>query len=169
MPRWAPRSIGWDLAAHIPSALRYPRVMPRPFRSRLVFWTALALAAVPSSAAAATFNPAADAYVDASLPSSNFGRSSALRTDASPVVTTYLRFSVAGVGSTSSAQLRIFAETANSKGFDVRPVADSSWAETTITAQNAPPAGAVIGSSGPLTAGLWYTIDVSSIVHGDGT
>src|SRR6185436_3010919 len=45
-------------------------------------------------------NPAADAYVDASLPGSNFGRSTALRTDAYPVVTTYLRFTPAGVGAT---------------------------------------------------------------------
>src|SRR5215213_5735325 len=121
-----------------------------------------------SSAAASTFTPAADAYVDASLPDTNFGKKTSISVDASPVVVGYVRFSVSGVGSTSSARLRVYADTSNSKGFEVRPVADTTWGETTINGSNAPTRGAVIGTSGPVTAGVWYTVDVSSAVSGDG-
>jgi parallel beta-helix repeat protein len=142
--------------------------MPRSVRPSLLAFAVLVLAAVPSTAAAATFAPVADTYADAGAPATNFGRAASLRVDATPVLTAYLRFSVAGVGTTTTARLRVFAETANSTGFDVRPVASTTWGETTLTAQNAPAAGAVIASSGPVAAGTWYTVDVSSAVHGDG-
>jgi parallel beta-helix repeat protein len=112
--------------------------------------------------------PVADSYVDASHPTSNFGRATSVRVDASPVLSAYLRFSVTGVGPTSTARLRVFAESANSIGFQVRPVANTAWGETTINAQNAPPVGAVIASSGPVKAATWYSIDVSSVVTSDG-
>jgi parallel beta-helix repeat protein len=142
--------------------------MPRIARPSLLAFPLLLLAALPSAASGATFAPVADTYADAGSPATNFGRATALRVDASPVLTAYLRFTVAGVGTTTTARLRVFAETANSRGFDVRPVANTSWGETTLTAQNAPAVGAVIASSGPVTAGSWYTVDVSSAVRGDG-
>jgi uncharacterized repeat protein (TIGR01451 family) len=122
--------------------------------------------AVP--ARAATFTPTADSYVDAGSPSSNFGAASTVETDGSPIKTAYLKFDVQGVGSTSSATLRVYAETANPAGFEVRSVASNGWAESTITYENAPSVGPVVASSGPLLAGQWYTINVSSLVSGDG-
>jgi len=111
-----------------------------------------------------TLNPTADAKVDASTPTTNYA-TSALRVDASPDVRSYLKFNTSGIsGTVDSATLRIWATSAQTVGFDVYAVSDSSWTETGITSANQPSAsiGAKLGSSGPVTAGTWKTIDVTS-------
>jgi parallel beta-helix repeat protein len=132
---------------------------------------AAALAAVastaPATAGAATFTPVADAWVDAATPTSNFGTRTTLSTDNSPVRYSYLRFSATGAGSESTATLRVFAETSNSAGFQVRAVADDTWGETTITYDNRPAQGPVIAASGPVTAGTWYSLRVDPALTGD--
>lgn len=109
--------------------------------------------------------PTADSYVDASQPNLNFGTSTQLRVDGSPVLTAYLRFDLSGLnGPVSSAQLRVFAASAQTVGYTVQAVADASWIETGITASNAPPAGATLGASGPIAAGTWTAVDVTNAV-----
>ncbi|MEO6579193.1 MAG: DNRLRE domain-containing protein, partial [Candidatus Limnocylindria bacterium] len=115
-----------------------------------------------------TFAAAADSYVDASQPSRNYGTSSVLRADASPVLTSYLKFDVQAGVPAIRAMLRVYASASHSSGFSVRSVADNSWVETTITATNAPAVGAVVATSGPLTAGTWVEIDVTSLITGTG-
>jgi hypothetical protein len=110
----------------------------------------------------------ADSYVDEVQATANKGGLAALRSDAVPVKDSYLRFDVQGVGTVTSATLRIFAETDDRVGFDVRAVSDNTWGELTINYGNAPPFGAVVGSSGLLIGGNWYEVDVSSLVSGDG-
>jgi hypothetical protein len=112
----------------------------------------------------ATLNPTADAKVDGSAPTTNYG-TSALRVDASPDVRSYLKFDTSGVsGTVDSATLRIWATSAQSVGFDVYAVSDSSWTETGLTYANQPSTaiGAKLGSSGPVTAGTWKTVDVTA-------
>lgn len=131
----------------------------------------LAVAWSPASAAASTFNPVADATVDASNPNGTSTTIATLRTDASPTVHAYMRFNVQGVAGPAGARLRVYAETNNSHGFQVRPVTGpdaNTWGETTINFNNAPPLGSVIGTSGPVAAGQWITIDLPSLVSGDG-
>jgi parallel beta-helix repeat protein len=123
---------------------------------------------VPSAAQAATFTPAADSYVDSSAPTANNGTKTILRTDASPILNSYMRFDVQGVPPGSSAKLRVFANSSNTVGFQVRPVSDNSWSETGINYNNAPVLGSALGSSGKVTAGTWYEFDVSSYITGDG-
>ncbi len=108
--------------------------------------------------------------MDASKSTTNYGTSAALRVDGSPVVRSYLTFDVTGVsGAVTSATLRIYANSNQSVGFDVYPVADTSWGETTITDANAPPFGStVLGSSGKVTANSWTSVDVTSAVNGNG-
>ncbi len=49
-------------------------------------------------------------------------------------------------------------------------VADDSWGETTVTWNNAPPADpGALASIGAVQAGVWYEVDLSSLVTGDGT
>ena len=117
-------------------------------------------------AGAVTLNPVADTYVDASSPGSNFGTRIYLRTDNSPVLRAYLRFDVVNVGAT--AVLRFFAETGSGVGVDVHTVSDNSWGETTTTYSNAPLIGPVIASTGPITAGTWQQVNVSSAVTSNG-
>jgi uncharacterized repeat protein (TIGR01451 family) len=130
---------------------------------------ALALAPLlPGSAQASPFTPIADSYVDEAAPTTNFGTSTSFRTDGSPVLTAYLRFNVQGVGPTDSVSLRVFAETANSLGFQVHSVSDTTWSETGLDYTNAPSFGPAVDSSGPVQAGSWSSVDVSSIVPADG-
>jgi len=89
--------------------------------------------------------------------------------DASPVIRSYLRFNVSGLtGSATSATLRIWANSAQSSGYDVFGVADTTWGETTINDSNAPPFGAKLGSSGAVTSGSWTSVTVTSAVTGNG-
>ena len=119
----------------------------------------------------ATFTPTADSYVDASAPTSNFGTRTQARLDGSPLVRTFLRFTVTGVqGTVNSAVLRVYANSAQTTGYDVYPVANNTWGEATITDATAPPFGSNrLGSSGKIAAGAWMSVDVTSAVTGNGT
>ena len=115
-------------------------------------------------------NPVADAYVNGASTGSNYGTSSQLRTDASPDIRSYLRFVVSGVsGTPTSATLRLYAGSSHNTGFEVREVADNTWAEAEITYTNSPATGTLLGSSGPFSSGSWVEIDVTSFVTGNGT
>ena len=75
-------------------------------------------------------------------PEQYLGLATKLRTDASPVVRSYLRFDLSGVTRTiTSAKLRIYAGSANSAGYEVRRVTDNTWGETTINYPNSPAVG----------------------------
>jgi acid phosphatase type 7 len=113
----------------------------------------------------------ADAYVDKSHASTNFGTSNTLRVDNSPVVNSYLRFTVQGVGlrTISRVRLLVYAYSASSQGITVRTVVDNSWGEKTITANNAPAMGITLVTSPPVASRIWVALDVSAYVTGEGT
>jgi hypothetical protein len=48
-------------------------------------------------------------------------------------------------------------------------VSVNSWSETAINYDNAPVVGSVIGSSVPVGAGVWITLDVTAYISGNGT
>jgi hypothetical protein len=117
-----------------------------------------------------TFTPVADSYVDSANPSTNNGSQTQLRGDGSPVVRSYLRFNVQGLsGAVTRATLRIFANSASTGGYEIRSVSDNSWGESTITYNNAPAVGSVLGSSPGFNAGVWTTVDITSYITGNGT
>ncbi len=123
-----------------------------------------------SAATSMTITPAADAYVDSSSPTRNFGTSTQIRVDGSPIVRSFLRFNVQGLtGPVASATLRVYANSSQSTGYAVYQVANNTWGETTINYGNAPALGASIGSSGPVTSGAWTSVNVTSYITGNGT
>jgi len=125
-------------------------------------------AAQSATGTVAKFTASADAFVDKSQPGANFGTRAAIRTDSSPVVRSYLRFGVANLsGTVTKATLRILPKASNAGGVTVHP-AGGTWGEKTITFSNAPAPGTAVASSGALTAGTWATIDVTSLVAGNG-
>jgi hypothetical protein len=116
-----------------------------------------------------TFSARADAYVDSSNPANNFGIRRGLKTDAAPVVRSFLRFHVNGTaGSVVGAQLKVYATSANTAGYAVRRANNTAWGETSITYRNAPEAGSVVGTSSAVTKGSWSAVDVTPAVTGDG-
>ena len=124
-----------------------------------------------SAPTSTTFNPAADAYTSSDRATTNFGTSTALRVDASPVSTSYLRFNVQGLSSrVTKATLRVFSNSdSSSKGVDLRSVASNTWGETTLNHNNRPPTGSTITSHvGAFTAGQWISFNATSLVTGNG-
>jgi hypothetical protein len=133
------------------------------------------MAAVPpageSAPGSVTLKPVADAYTNSGLPSSNFGTSTLLRVDNSPICISYLRFDVQGLSSpVRKATLRVFSNTAaSSKGVDLRSVANNTWGETTLTHNNKPPTGAsIVSHVGAFSAGQWISFDATQLVTGTG-
>jgi hypothetical protein len=120
-------------------------------------------------AGTATFVPVADAFVDSANPNTNYGKATNLRVDGSPVVNSYLRFNVQGVtGTITKVTLKVYANSSQSRGYDVHGVADTTWAESSLTYNNAPTMGAVAGSSGAVSANTWTSVDVTALVTGNG-
>jgi hypothetical protein len=116
------------------------------------------------------FTPSADAYVESANPSTNYGALTTLRGDGSPIVRSYLRFSIQGLsGTVEKATLRIFANSASSGGYEMRGVSVNTWSESTITYNNAPVVGNVLGSSGGFGSGVWTSVDITSYITGNGT
>ena len=113
-------------------------------------------------------NPTADAFVNSAAPTTNFGLTPALYVDGSPIRKSYLRFDLSSVANAvSSATLRVWANSAQSVGYDVFGVDDTSWVESTIDWDNQPTswAGSPTGSSGRVTAGTWTSVDVTPLVQ----
>jgi chitodextrinase len=118
-----------------------------------------------------TFIADADASLYAGSPNTNYGASLKLETDNSPVKNFLVRFTVSGVGTSTitNATLALTCSDPSPHGGDVTLAAATSWAENTVTWANAPAAGATAASIGSVVAGTTYKVDLSSIIHGDGT
>jgi hypothetical protein len=121
--------------------------------------------------ATTTLTPTADAKVDASQPTTNYA-TAALRVDGSPDVRSYLKFDTSTLaGTVQTATLRIWTTSAQSVGFDVYGVGNTSWTENGLTYANQPSSSisaTKLGSSGTVAAGTWKTIDITPLVTGPG-
>jgi glycoprotein endo-alpha-1,2-mannosidase len=126
-------------------------------------------AASGAAAVTSTFVPVADAYVRSDAATQNFGTRPALRVDGSPIVRSYVRFTVPTLsGPVTKATLRIYASSAQNTGFDVYSTG-TGWSETGLTYANAPTLGVKRGASGAVAAGTWTSVDVTAAVRGAGT
>jgi hypothetical protein len=138
---------------------------------------ATAAVAFPSAAAATTttFFATADTYVQDTSPSTNFGTATQLKVDSSPVLRTFLKFTVSGLPTepVTSATLRIHTANTNKASSSVGgifgSVSDTTWSETAMTWNNQPAIGATLGTLGSVSRNTWYQIDVTSAITGNGT
>ena len=144
--------------------------------SALAFLLATAAVAVPlggasTPATALTFTPIADAYVTSQKPYTNYGASTKLRVASSPVQRTYLRFRVEGLAApVVRATLRLYVSASVGGSDGVFAVRDNAWSERGITYVNGPALDPTpIGMADAVAAGTWTTVDVSSLVTGNGT
>src|SRR3954471_18384520 len=141
----------------------------RPPVAAALLLAGFALGVPATASASTTIAPVADAYVDASAPSTNSGALTKLRTDGSPVVRSYLRFDVQGwVPGSSRATLRLAPTSSINTGLQVARVADTSWGERTITSANAPPLGASLGTTAAPKSGVPVSLDVTAAISGNG-
>jgi hypothetical protein len=118
-----------------------------------------------------TFTPVADTYVNAGSTGTNYGSLIALRTDASPDVRSYIRFSISGLGgkSVAKARLLLFANSSLSQGINALAVANNTWGELTTNYTNAPALGNILATSGAIATGSWITLDITAYITGEGT
>jgi hypothetical protein len=128
------------------------------------------VAGSPSSASGVlVFAPTGDTFVRSDTPSTNYGASTVLEVDNSPVQHILLRFSVAGVGTRRvlSAKVRLHVIDPSTHGGNFHS-APGSWSEGTVTWSNAPVASTFLGSIGSVAPNNWYEVDVTPAVTGDG-
>jgi hypothetical protein len=89
--------------------------------------------------------------------------------DGNPTIRSYLTFNVQGLSApVASAKLRVYANSSSTAGFSVYGVPDVSWREMTVTYNNSPALGTLGASLGPVTSGTWITVDVTSLITGNG-
>ncbi len=110
--------------------------------------------------------PIADAYVNSTYPGTNYGKSTVLRVDNSPITRSYLRFDVIGLGGQSVTRARLFihANSSSSQGLAVKAMTNNTWVETIINYNNAPAMGNTLSSVPSVTGGTWIELDVTSYV-----
>jgi acid phosphatase type 7 len=141
-------------------------------------WSAAATASAdsagtPSSeSTTASFGAVADARVEEGNPAVNYGAATRLGSDGDPGtrVESHLRFALDGIRHTvRSATLRIYVVSDGSvNGPSVYP-SDGDWSEDRVTWDTRPHAvGPAIARMGPIAAGTWVELDVTSAVEGDG-
>jgi glucose/arabinose dehydrogenase len=129
----------------------------------------------------AVFGPAADAQVNSSNPSSNYGTLTTIRTregtgaSSNPIYRSYLQFNVAGLsGTVSDVKLRLFVTDPSPNLQQVFAVTPDTWIESGaggITYNATPaldtPASPLAGAPAPTTG--WVEIDLpNSAVSGNG-
>jgi hypothetical protein len=126
--------------------------------------------ALPEPATTAfAYKPVADAYISKTLPTANFGASNMLRVYGGPLGASYLRFDIQSLpGSIRRATLRLYAHTSSTAGYQVRAMNHSDWGEATLIYGNAPPIGDLIAESGSFEAKQWTSVDLSSMITGNG-
>jgi hypothetical protein len=116
-----------------------------------------------------TLEPVADAMVTTAQPTANFGTSPMLAADTDPFEASYLRFDVQGLsGPATSARIRLWVTEGTSDGPKLHRVADTTWSEASITYNDQPDLGAVLGDVGPAPTGVWIEYDVTSQVTRNG-
>ena len=126
--------------------------------------------AAVSGTVTTTLNPTADAYVNQATPTTNYGSALVLNAGSSPTMRSYLKFVIPRLNNTtiSSATLRVWANSSSTAGVSARS-AGNSWAEGTIRWNGSPSPGAIVSSSGPVTAGTWVELDVRTLVASNAT
>jgi acid phosphatase len=163
-----------SLATSTPTFLSSPTTTPTPTLTNNPTPTALNTPTITSTASQSqniTFTPLADSYVDAASTGTNYGGLTSLRDDNSPVVDSFLRFSVQGLGGQpiTQAHLLIYANSSSTQGIVAHSVADNSWGEMTLDSTNAPALGSILAASPPVSGGTWVSMDVTSYVTGENT
>ena len=125
----------------------------------------------PAATRTLTFLPTADTTVRADQPTATGGSETSLATDNSPVRYSFMRFTVSGWESdiVESAKLRLYVTDGASVGGVFSRVANTTWSESTMNWNTAPPADPTpLATLGAISAATWYEVDLSTLVTGDG-
>jgi hypothetical protein len=134
------------------------------------------LGAARSSASAAepqdelrVYKPVADTYVTAARARTNFGRSRALRVDAAPETTAFVRFRLKRTAVPAESITLLLRPTSLGRPrYAVRQVENDDWRERRLTYATAPHPSMRFVSSRPIRRGAWSAVDVTAFVQPEG-
>jgi glucose/arabinose dehydrogenase/chitodextrinase len=117
-----------------------------------------------------TFSPVADARVDSSTSSTNYGTSTKLQVSSGGRAS-YLRFQLAGItGPVESARLRLTSTTDGTSNGPALYATGGSWTESGITWSNRPATtGAAADDKGAIAKGTVADYNAKPLVSGNGT
>ena len=127
-------------------------------------WTFTTASAGGGTSETVTLTATADSYVTSGAAGTNFGTSTMLGVDNSPVEATYLKFDLSAYAGRTleSATLQLRSAGSGSTGTqNVKLVADDSWTEGGITYSNRPALGTSIGTLGPTTTNTSYNVPLT--------
>ena len=160
-------------STHTPTVTRTPTRTRTPTLVPSVTSTIFTSTSDPAGGVTTTFGPSADAYVRSPAPTTNYGTATTLRAygTGSSQTNSHLRFSVAGVeGTVQSAKLRLYVTDASAiGGGTLYRTTENGWTESGLNYSNQPPTtGSALAALGPVGAGTWIEMDVSSVVTVNG-
>ncbi|MFN3922534.1 MAG: Ig-like domain-containing protein, partial [Pseudarthrobacter sp.] len=112
-----------------------------------------------------TLTATADSWVAGGAANTNYGTSTTMSVDNSPVETTYLKFDLSAYAgrTVESATLQLRSAGSGSIGKqNIKLVTDDSWTESGITYNNRPALGTSIGTLGPTAANSNYSVPLTA-------
>lgn len=126
--------------------------------------------AISTATTTLTLGSAADAWVDSSSPTTNYGSHNRLKVrTASRRFESFLRFTVSGSGTVSAARLRLFVADTSADGGALH-LTSGGWSEAGLTWSNRPmPVGGPLAAIGAATTKAFVEVDLGSAISGDGT
>ena len=153
-----------------PGRRRLPRL--RRILAAVVSASALAVPAASPPAGAVPASVAlpatADAKVAEASPGTNFGSTTTLEVDRSPVLESFVAFAVPDPGApVTRATLRLFVANKSGNGPKVYR-SDAGWAETGVTWNTRPARHELLADIGSVSAGRYVSYDVTPAVAGAG-
>ncbi|TLM73892.1 hypothetical protein FDW81_07505 [Pseudarthrobacter sp. NamB4] len=128
-------------------------------------WTFTTASASTGTSETVTLTVTADSYVSAGATGTNYGTSTIMGVDASPVEISYLKFDLSAYAGRTleSATLQLRSAGSGSTGKqNIQLVTDDSWTEGGITYDNRPALGTGIGTFGPTTTNTNYSITLTA-------
>ncbi|MFM9272456.1 Ig-like domain-containing protein [Pseudarthrobacter sp. NKDBFgelt] len=127
-------------------------------------WTFTTASAGGGTPETVTLTATADSYVAGTSAGTNYGSSTLLGVDKSPVEVTYLKFDLSAYAGRTleSATLQLRSAGSGSKGTqNVKLVGVDTWTEGGITYTNRPALGSSIATFGPTTANTNYSVPLT--------
>ena len=127
-------------------------------------WTFTTASAGGGTPETVTLTATADSYVSSGAAGTNYGTSTVLGVDNSPVEATYLKFDLSAYAGRTleSATLQLRSAGSGSTGTqNVKLVADDGWTEGGITYSNRPALGTSIATFGPTTTNTSYSVPLT--------
>ena len=126
-------------------------------------------ATTPAATGTLVYAPTDDATVEINSPTTNFGHSGTLVVDGNAKEDFLLKFNVTATCTITSSQLQVTDSSNPSVAGGTFSTTGTSWSESTVTWNTAPPAQAAVGTLGAVSAGTTYSVDTSAVVKTAGT